>query len=78
MAVQSGRSRKLRCSWGRIGRRLKSSEATRAKGLSEAEAPEQLGPYRLKALVQRSCEGRGAIEAEGCDAARLFRPRVNK
>ena len=59
MAVQSGRSRKLRCSWDCVERSLTIIEATRAKGLSEAEAPEQLRPFRPKALVQRGYEGSG-------------------
>ena len=39
---------RMRCSWGRIGRRLTSSVVTRAVGSAEAEAPEQVGPYRPK------------------------------
>ena len=39
----------LRCFWGCIRRMLKSSVGTRAPGSAEAEAVEQLGPYRPKA-----------------------------
>ena len=39
---------RMRCSWGRIDRRLTSSVVTRAVGSAEAEAPEQVGPYRPK------------------------------
>ena len=65
-----GRSRRLRCSWGRIGRRLTSSEATRALGSAYAEAAEQLGPYRSKADKQQSQEGHGVGLSRGCRAAR--------
>ena len=61
-----GSSRRLPYSWGRIDRRLTSSEATRAMGSAEAEASEQLGPYRPKDDIQRGPEGRGVGRSRAC------------
>ena len=49
---------RLRCCMSRIGLTLTTSEHTRAVGSAEAEAAEQLGPYRPKADKQRSHDGR--------------------
>ena len=49
---------RLRCSISRIGLTLTTSERTRAVGSAEAEAAEQLGPYRPKTDKQRGNDGR--------------------
>ena len=57
---------KLPSSWSRIGRRLTSNEATRAVESAEAEAPQQLGLYRLKANKQQDHEGCGVGRSLDC------------
>jgi len=46
-------------SWGRRGRRLTSSEGTRAAGSAEGEGCGAARPYRPKVDKQRGHEGRG-------------------
>ena len=67
-----GRSRMLRCSWGNIGRRLKSSETTRVVGSAKAGGCQAAGATRaVEPLRDERGGGDGRSEggAEAADAA---------
>ena len=69
---------RLRCGWGRIGRRLAISEGTKAVGSAEAEVAEKRVSYRTKAnKTARPRWPKNQTEAEASVQLGPYRPKAD-